>query len=168
MIRLEAGLLTLNATLIAQLLIFLVTLFALYRLAWGPLLRIFEDRRRRIQEGLDAAEQSKRDREAAERDYRARLEEARREGQRILDGVAKQGEQLRQELEVKARQEAESIITRARSEIDAERQRAVQDLRRQVADLAILAASKVVGESLDGSKHRQLIDRTIQEAEIRA
>jgi F-type H+-transporting ATPase subunit b len=168
MIRLQAGLLTLNGTLIAQLLIFLVTLAFLYWVAWGRLLGIFQARQKRIQEGLEAAEQAKRDREAAQRDYQARLEEARREGQRILDGVAKQGDQLRQELEAKARQEAESIITRARSEIEAERQRAVQDLRRQVVDLAMLAASRVVGESLDGTKHRQLIDRTIQEAEIRA
>lgn len=168
MIPLQAGLLTINGTLIAQLVIFLVTLGILYRLAWGPLLNLLEARRRRIQEGVAAAEQAMREREAAAREYQARLEEARREGQRILDRIAKEGEDLRKELEAKARQDAEGIITRARAEIEQERQSAVQDLRRQAADLAVLAASRIIGESLDEKKHRDLIDRALEEAEIRA
>lgn len=168
MTRLDAGLLTLNGTLIAELLIFLVTLAFLYRVAWGPLLSILEARRKRIQEGVEAAEQAKRDREAAERDYQARLEEARREGQRLLDRIAKEGEGLRKELEEKARQDADGIVERARAEIQQERQSAIEDLRRQVADLAVMAASRMIGESLDEKKHRELIDRAIEEAEIRA
>jgi F-type H+-transporting ATPase subunit b len=168
MIRLQAGLLTLNGTLIAELVIFLVTLGFLYRVAWGPLLTILDARRKRIEEGVEAAEQAKRDREAAQREYQARLEEARREGQRILDRIAKEGEELRKELEAKARQDAEGIITRARAEIEQERQSAVQDLRRQVADLAVLAASRIIGESLDEKKHRELIDRAVEEADVRA
>lgn len=168
MTRLDAGLLTLNGTLIAELLIFLVTLAFLYRVAWGPLLSILEARRKRIQEGVEAAEQAKRDREAAERDYQARLEEARREGQRLLDRIAKEGEGLRKELEEKARQDADGIVERARAEIQQERQSAIEDLRRQVADLAVMAASRMIGESLDEKKHRELIDRAIEEADIRA
>lgn len=168
MTRLDAGLLTLNGTLIAELLIFLITLAFLYRVAWGPLLSILEARRKRIQEGVEAAEQAKRDREAAEREYQARLEEARREGQRLLDRIAKEGEGLRKELEEKARQDADGIIARARAEIQQERQSAIEDLRRQVADLAVRAAGRIIGESLDASKHRELIDRAIEESEIRA
>lgn len=168
MILLDAGLLTLNGTLIAELVIFLLTVGFLYRVAWGPLLNILEARRKRIQEGVEAAEQAKRDREAAEREYQARLEEARREGQRILDRIAKDGEELRKELEAKARQDAEGIIVRARAEIQQERQTAIQDLRRQVADLAVLAAGRIIGESLDAHKHRELIERAIEEAEVRA
>jgi len=168
MILLDAGLLTLNGTLIAELVIFLLTVGFLYRVAWGPLLNILEARRKRIQEGVEAAEQAKRDREAAQREYQARLEEARREGQRILDRIAKEGEELRKELEAKARQDAEGIITRARAEIEQERQSAIQDLRRQVADLAVLAAGRIIGESLDARKHRELIERAIEEAEVRA
>lgn len=168
MIRLQAGLLTLNGTLIAELIIFLITLGFLYRVAWGPLLTILEARRKRIEEGVKAAEQAKRDREAAQDEYQARLEEARREGQRILDRIAKEGEELRKELEAKARQDAEGIITRARAEIEQERQSAVQDLRRQVADLAVLAASRIIGESLDEKKHRELIDRAVEAADVRA
>jgi len=168
MTRLDAGLLTLNGTLIAQLLIFLVMLGVLYRFAWGPLLKILNERRERIQQGVEATERAKRQLEEAERERQAKLEEARREAQAILDRIAKQGEDLRKELETKAREQADALIARARAEIGQEREKAVQDLRSQVADLAVMAAGRIIGESLDAKKHRELIERTIEEAEIRA
>ena len=168
MTRLDAGLLTINGTLIAQLLIFLVMLGVLYRFAWGPLLRILNERRERIAQGVEATERAKRELEEAERERQAKLEEARREAQTILDRIAKQGEDLRKELEAKAREQAEALIARARAEIQQERAKAVEDLREQVADLAVMAAGRIIGESLDAKKHRELIERTIEEAEIRA
>ncbi len=154
--------------MIAQLLIFLVMLGVLYRFAWGPLLKILNERRERIQQGVEATERAKRELEEAERERQAKLEEARREAQAILDRIAKQGEDLRKELETKARDQADALIARARAEIGQEREKAVQDLRSQVADLAVMAAGRIIGESLDAKKHRELIERTIEEAEIRA
>ena len=168
MTRLEAGLLTINGTLIAQLLIFLVMLGVLYRFAWGPLLRILNQRRARIAQGVEARERAMQELAAAERERQAKLEEARREAQALLDRIAKQGEDLRKELEAKAREQAEALTAKARAEIRQERQKAVQDLRLQVADLALLAAGRIIGESLDAKKHRELIERAIEEAEIRA
>lgn len=168
MTRLDAGLLTINATLIAQLLIFLVMLGVLYRFAWGPLLRILNERRARIAQGVEATERAMQELTAAEKERQAKLEEARREAQALLDRIAKQGEDLRKELEAKAREQAEALTAKARTEIQQERQKAVQDLRLQVADLAVLAAGRIIGESLDAKKHRELIERAIEEAEIRA
>jgi F-type H+-transporting ATPase subunit b len=168
MTRLDAGLLTINGTLIAQLVIFLLVLFILYRLAWGPLLRILNERRARIAQGVEATQKAIQELEAAEKERQAKLEEARREAQTILDRIAKQGEDLRKELEAKAREQAEALIAKARAEIQQERQKAVQDLRSQVADLAVMAAGRIIGESMDAKKHRELIERTIEEAEIRA
>jgi len=168
MTRLDAGLLTINGTLIAQLLIFLVMLGVLYRFAWGPLLRILNERRARIAQGVEATQRALQELEAAEKERQAKLEEARREAQAMLDRISKQAEDLRKELEAKAREQAEALIVRARAEIEQERQKAVQDLRLQVADLAVMAASRIIGESLDPNKHRELIERAIEEAEIRA
>ena len=168
MTRLDAGLLTINGTLIAQLVIFLLVLGVLYRLAWGPLLRILNERQARIAQGVEATQKAMQELEAAERERQAKLEEARREAQTILDRIAKQGEDLRKELEVKAREQAEALIAKARAEIQQEREQAVQELRTQVADLAVMAAGRIIGESLDAKKHRELIERTIEEAEIRA
>ena len=168
MTRLAAGLLTINGTLIAQLLIFLVMLGILYRFAWGPLLRILNERRARIAQGVEATERAKRELEEAERERQTKLEEARREAQAMLDRITKQAEDLRKELEAKAREQAEGLIAKARAEIQQERQKAVQDLRSQVADLAVMAAGRIIGESLDAKKHRELIERAIEEAEVRA
>ena len=168
MTRLAAGLLTINGTLIAQLLIFLVMLGVLYRFAWGPLLKILNERRTRIAQGVEATQKALQELEAAEKERQAKLEEARREAQAILDRIAKQAEDLRKELEAKAREQAEALIAKARAEIRQEREKAVQDLRLQVADLAVLAAGRIIGESLDAKKHRELIERAIEEAEIRA
>jgi F-type H+-transporting ATPase subunit b len=168
MTRLDAGLLTLNGTLISQLLIILVMLGVLYRFARGPLLKILNERRERIQQGVEATERAKRELEEAERERQAKLEETRREAQAMLDRIAKQAEDLRKELEAKAREQAEALIARARAEIGQEREKAVQDLRSQVADLAVMAAGRIIGESLDAKKHRELIEHTIEEAEIRA
>lgn len=168
MILLDASLLTINGTLVAQLLIFLVMTLVLWRFAWGPLTGMLAARQARIKDGLEAAEQAKRDREKAEQEYRARLEEAAREARAMLDQATKMGETLRQELQQKAKQQADQIVAQARSEIDSERQKAVQELRGQVADLAVQVAARVIGENLDARKHQQLIEKTIEEAELRA
>ena len=168
MILLDAGLLTINATLVAQLLIFLVMVAVLWRLAWGPLTSRLAARQARIKEGLEAAEQAKRDREKAEKEYRARLEEAAREARAMLEQATKMGETLRQELQQKAKEQADQIVAQARGEIDNERQKAVQELRTQVADLAVQVAERVIGENLDARKHQQLIEKTIAEAELHA
>jgi len=157
-----------NLTLLIQDLAFIILMVLLVRYLYRPISQVLEARTRRIQEGLRAAEEAKRDREAAEKEYQLKMDEARREGQALLDRIAKQGEDLRKELETKAREQAEGLIARARAEIQQEREKAVQDLRAQVADLAVLAASRIIGESLDAKKHRELIERAIEEAEIRA
>ena len=157
-----------NLTLLIQDLAFIILMVLLVRYLYRPISQVLEARTRRIQEGLRAAEEAKRDREAAEKEYQLKMAEARREGQALLDRIAKQAEDLRKELEAKAREQAEGLIARARAEIQQEREKAVQDLREQVADLAVMAAGRIIGESLDAKKHRELIERAIEEAEIRA
>jgi F-type H+-transporting ATPase subunit b len=86
----------------------------------------------------------------------------------MVDQAQRMGESLRQELEQKAREQADQIITQAKKEIGQERERAIQALRAEVADLAVMAAGRVIGETLDPKKHRELIDRAIEEAELHA
>jgi F-type H+-transporting ATPase subunit b len=157
-----------NLTLLIQDVAFFLLLFLIARYLYRPIVKVLEARTKRIQDGLRSAEEAKKDREAAQQEYQLRMEAARREGQALLDRIAKQGEDLRKELEAKARQQAEGLIARARAEIQQEREKAVHDLREQVADLAVLAASRIIGESLDPKKHRELIERAIKEAEVRA
>jgi F-type H+-transporting ATPase subunit b len=157
-----------NLTLLIQDIAFFALLFLIARYLYRPIVQVLEARTKRIQEGLRAAEEAQKDREAAEREYHQRLDQARKEGQELLDRIAKQGEDLRKDLEAKAREQAEGLIAKARAEIQQEREKAVQDLRGQVADLAVRAASRIIGESLDAKKHGELIERAIDTAEIRA
>ncbi len=167
MILLDAGILELNATLVAQLLVFLVTLFVLYRAAWGPVVRALEARRARLQEGLEAAERAQRELEAAERAHRDRLEEAQRQAQAVIEQAARTGQSLREELRQRGKQEAAQLVERAQAEMVRERQGVTVELRAQVADLALLAAERVIGAALDHERHRALIEQTIAEAELR-
>ncbi len=157
-----------NLTLLIQDIAFFLLLFLIARYAYRPIVNVLEARTKRIEAGLKAAAEAKQDREAAAREYQQRMDEARREGQQLLDRIAKQGEEMRRELEARAKEQADGIIARARAEIEQEREAAVQDLRRQVADLAVLAAGRIIGASLDASKHRALIDKTIEEVKIGA
>ena len=157
-----------NLTVLIADIAFFLLLFLIARYLYRPITQVLEARTQRIAEGLRAAEEAVKDREAAEKEYQERLAEARREGQALLDRIAKQGEDLRKQLEVKARAQADGLIAKARAEIQQERDKAVQDLRSQVADLALLAAGRIIGESLDAKKHRALIERAIEETEIRA
>ena len=74
------------------------------------------------------------------------------------------GEEARREAEQQARQEGESLITRARTEIQRERDEAIDELRKEFADLTILAAGKVIDRSLDKETHRQLIEKVLEES----
>src|SRR5207237_8975517 len=106
--------------------------------------------------------------DSTNQEYHSPIEADRRDGQDMADRMAKQGDDMRKEHEAKAREQAQGLIAKARAEIQQEREKAVQDLREQVADLAVLAASRIIGESLDAKKHRELVQRAMQEAETRA
>ena len=136
---------------------FIVFFLIVQRITFGGLIKTLNDRRSRIEQGLKDAEQARRDREAAEAERQATLQEARREANEILNRAQKAAVETR-ELEVAAtREEVARLRERASSEIEAERQRAVAELRGEVTDLALAAATRVVGESMTGDRQRKLV-----------
>jgi F-type H+-transporting ATPase subunit b len=80
-----------------------------------------------------------------------------------MNQAAQTAEKLKEEARAEARQKAEALIAKARIEIDREREESVNQLRQEFADLAILAAEKVIGQSLDKKAHQQLIDKVLEE-----
>ncbi len=149
--------------LLAQIVNFLILLALLYFIAYKPLRRMMEERSNRIREGLEQAELAARRLAEADEEARKKLEEARREGQEILSQAAALGEKLKEEARQEARAQAEALIARARSEIELEREQAIQQLRQEFADLAILAAEKVLRETLDRERHRRMIEEVLEE-----
>ncbi len=159
-----AGVIEINGTVIVELITFLAMLAILSRWVYPEIVRLAEARQRQIANLLKEAEKSRADAEAQLKDAETKLNEARRTAQSVIDAANKSGEQLRSELRQKAEEEAKRLTETARKEINAERERAVQSVRAEVAGLVVVATEKVIGETLDEQKHKQLIDRAIAEA----
>jgi len=136
---------------------FVVFLVLLYVFALKPVSRMLEDRRSRIEQGLKDAEQARADRENAEAERVATLAEARKEANDILTRAQKVAQESRDADIAATKGELERLRERAAEEIGAEKQRAIAELRGDVADLALAAASRVVGESMSEERHRRLV-----------
>jgi F-type H+-transporting ATPase subunit b len=136
---------------------FVVFLVLLYVFALKPVAAMLEDRRSRIEQGLKDAEQARADRENAEAERVATLAEARKEANDILSRAQKVAQESRESDIAATKQELERLRERAAEEIDAEKQRAIAELRGEVADLALAAAGRVVGESMNNERQRRLV-----------
>ena len=151
-------------TLLAQIINFAILLGLLYLVAYKPIMRMFDERSRKIRESMEQTEFIKEQAAHAEEEAEKRIGEAAREGQEVVARAVRTGEEVGREAQQEARQEAESLIARARIEIQRERDDAIDELRKEFADLTILAASKVIDRSLDKETHRQLIDKVLKES----
>lgn len=160
----QAGVIDINGTAIVELITFLIMLAILARFVYPELARRAEARQQAIIRELKEAEWAREEAEQRLRDAEAQLNDARKTAQGVIDSATKSGEQLRQELRQKAEQESRRMVDSARKEIEAERDQAVRDVRNEVAGLVVAATEKVIGESLDDRKHRDLIEKAIEEA----
>jgi len=143
---------------------FLVFAGLLY-LAFGKQVsQLLADRRERIEQGIRDAEQARRDRDSAEQERHEALAEARREANEILARAQKVAQETRDADIAATRQELERMRTRASDEIEAEKHRALAELRGEVADLALAAAGVVVRESMTGDRQRRLVEEFLAEA----
>lgn len=150
--------------LIAQIVNFVILFGLLYLVAYKPIMRMLDARSQKVKESMEQAESMKEQSEHAEDEIKKRLATASREGQERIARAAQMGEETKQKAQQEARQEAEALIARARSEIQRERDEAIGELRKEFADLTIMAAEKVIDRSLDKETHRQLIDKVLEES----
>lgn len=151
-------------SLISSLINFTLLLVVLRVFAYGPLMRMLDERRRRIQEGLDASDEAKKRLAESELTAVGQLEKARQEGQALIGQAQQMSARLQEESRQQARAQAEQMLERARSEIQLERDSAIAHLRREFADLTITAAERVIRRSLDAKAHRELIEEVLSEA----
>jgi F-type H+-transporting ATPase subunit b len=149
------------------LIVFAGLVVLLGKFAWGPILKMVDEREKGIQSALDEAAQ--RNAEAAKllEEHKAQLADARRQASELIQEGRVAGESVRKEIEEKARSEAQSILERARTEIGRERDAALQALRREYVELALAAASKLIQENLDQPKDRALVERYLGEMDGR-
>ena len=155
----KGGLLTPHGGLMFwTLMIFIVLLFLLSRFAFPPILAAVEQRERALEQAIEGA---KRDREEAARllqEHRTQIEGARGDAQRLIAEGRAVGEKLRAEMIEQTRAQQQEMLERARREIEGERDRAIEQLRREAIDLAIAGASKVIEKDLDDQSNRRLVE----------
>jgi F-type H+-transporting ATPase subunit b len=149
---------------VAQIVNFVILFGLLYLVAYKPIMRMLDERSRKIKESVEQAEAVKEQAAGAEDEIKKQLEVAGREGQERIAKAVRRGEEVKKKAQEEARQESEAIIARARTDINRERDEAIGELRKEFADLTILAAEKVIDRSLDEEAHRELIDKVLKES----
>jgi len=152
------------ATFIGQLVSFLILLGLLVYFGYKPIRKMLDERANRIKESMEQAEATKQEYERAEVAVREQISKARQEGQAVISQATQVGDRFKEEAKEEARKEAQAIVDRTRVELERERDKAIDDLRREFADTAILAAEKVINEALDKEKHRKLIEEALEES----
>ena len=145
----------------------LVFLVVIWTFAFKPVSAMLATRREKIEQGLKDAEQARVDRASAEQERLATLAEARREANDILARAQKVAQETRDADIQATREELERLRERTSTEIEAEKNRALADLRAEVADLALAAAGKVVGDSMTGDRQRKLVAEFLADAGAR-
>jgi F-type H+-transporting ATPase subunit b len=144
--------------LLSQIVNFLILFLALRFLLWKPMLKMLNERKQRIAQGLEDAEQARRDRERTQAEYEERIKQAEQKREEILAKAAEEGERAAADTLAQARAQAERIVAEGKETVEQERQQMLTELRKQVAALSIAAANKLIGEALDEQRQRRLVD----------
>src|SRR5918998_46759 len=144
--------------LLWQMAAFLLLVFLLTRFAYRPIIKMLDERANRIRESMEQAEQIRLDNQNAAKRAQEILAQAQAETREILAQANQMSQRTISAAQEEARQQRERILEDARTQIQAETQRAKEELRREVGRLAIMAASRVVGKSLDTQDHYRLVE----------
>jgi F-type H+-transporting ATPase subunit b len=152
--------------LIAQVANFIVLLVILRFTLYKPILGMLDERKRRISEGLNAAETAREEAAMAQANIQQQLDAARRDGQELVANAQQVANRIQAEAHEQSQRDRQAAAERARVEIQQERDRAIAELRSEFADLTVRAAGRVIGESLDADSHRRIIEETLAESQF--
>ena len=147
--------------LLAQIVNFGILFFILSRFAFPPLMRTLDQRAATIREGVENAARAKLELDRAEQQRESIIQAAQQRAQQIISDATAAGERQRAKIEEDAKLRAEEIAQQGRVRIQQEEAQARNALRQEVADLAIGAASRVIGESMDGTRQRRLVEEFV-------
>ena len=154
--------------MIWTLIAFGVTLLLLRKLAFPRIAEALDKRRIAIEESIDSARRAKEEADQLLEEYRARLREAREQADDIVARARKAAEAAEAEAAASGREKREELVGAARRDIEMETRRSLERIRKEVADLTVLATEKVTRKSLDDDDHRRLIDEALKEVDFSA
>jgi len=161
----SASLLSVNGTLIAEIVAFLLMVLILWRWVYPIVIRIAEARERTIEAGLQQAQEAEKRLADVRAEVEELLEEARTQAREIAARAHREAAAEADELRTKAHEDAKALAERAQADIIAERDRALRELRTQFGALVVAAAARVLGEGVDAGAHRKLIESSLQSLE---
>jgi len=152
--------------MIWTLLAFGITLYLLNRLAFPRIAEALDRRRKAIEDSIEHAEQAKREADELLEEYRARLREAREQADDIVVRARKAADGLAEDSKAQATQQREELLASTRRDIEAETRRALDEIRKEVANLTVIATEKVTRKSLTPDDHRRLIEEALGEVDF--
>jgi F-type H+-transporting ATPase subunit b len=152
-----------NLTLIGQIITFAIFVAFCMKFVWPHLLGAMQEREKKIADGLDAANRAARDLELAQKEAASKLREAKEQAAEIIEQANKRANQIVDDAKETARTEGERIVAAAQGEIEQEANRAKEALRKQVSELAVAGAAKILGKSVDASAHDELLNTLAEE-----
>ena len=152
--------------MIWTLLAFGITLWVLWKLAFPRIGEALDRRQKAIEESIDTAERTKVEADELLREYRERLKEAREQADEIVARARKAGDNLESESKADALRQREELMEQTKRDIQQETNRAIQEIRNEVADLTVLATEKVTRKTLTDDDQRRLVDEALGELDF--
>ncbi len=153
----------LNYTLVGQMIFFAGFVLFCMKYVWPPIMAAMTEREKKIADGLAAADRASKDLELAQKKAGQSLTEAKTQAAELIEQANKRSSQIVEEAKETARQEGDRLIHAAKAEIEQEKNRVIEELRKEVASVAIAGAEKILGSSVDASKHSEMLDKLAAE-----
>lgn len=150
------------------LVVFLVSMLLLWKLAFPRISEALEKRQRLIEDSIDSAQRTKEEAEQLLAEYRERLKEARAQAEEIVAKARKAGDEHERESLENAKRTREELLEQTRRDVEAETRRAIQEIRREVADLTVAATEAVTRKTLDEADQRRLVEEALSELDFSA
>jgi F-type H+-transporting ATPase subunit b len=154
--------------MIWTLLLFGISMFALWKLAFPAISSALDKRQKAIEDSIDHAEQVRKEADDILEEYRERLKEARDQADEIVSRARRAGQSHERTSEEEAKAKREQLLEQTRRDIESETRRAIQDIRREVADLTVMATEKVTRKTLTEDDQRRLVADALSELDFSA
>lgn len=152
--------------MIWTLLAFLVALLLLRKYAWPQITRILDQRQHQIEQSIDAAERTRQEADELLAEYRQRLSDARAQADEIVAKAERAGEVAEREGLEAAKAKREELLEQTRRDVEGETRRAIQEIRREVADLTVQATEKVTRKTLSADDQKRLVEEALSELDF--
>ena len=154
--------------MIWTIIVFGITLFVLWKFAFGPIQKIIDERRKRIRQALDEADHARSEARRLLEEHQQLRKQARGEAEEILTEARRVADSMRERVREETEADRQRRLEETRKQVEAETQRALEEIRAEIANLALVAAERVTRQALDRPEQRRLIDEAVRDLDFSA